>query len=163
MRLFLAFVIAALSAFGQGALPYSKIQFFDPNGRPLAGGWVYTYATGTTTPQATYTDYTLSVANSNPVQLDSGGYGAIYVLPAMYTVVLCKGGTGGASPATCASSGGTVIWTQNGIADQGDLLKARQEAQREIAVAQTQANEVFKHHSSFCNKARSAAMPLMAT
>lgn len=30
-------------------------QFFDNNGNPLAGGLIYTYAAGTTTPAATYT------------------------------------------------------------------------------------------------------------
>ena len=30
-------------------------QFFDNNGAPLTGGKLYTYAAGTTTPQATYT------------------------------------------------------------------------------------------------------------
>ena len=48
-------------------------QFFTDNGVPLAGGLVYTYAAGTTTPQATYTASTGSVANSNPIVLDSAG------------------------------------------------------------------------------------------
>ena len=29
------------------ALPYTKIQFFDQNGKPAAGAWVYTYLAGT--------------------------------------------------------------------------------------------------------------------
>jgi len=48
-------------------------QFFDSNGNPLAGGKLYTYAAGTTTPQATYTSYTGATANSNPIILNSGG------------------------------------------------------------------------------------------
>ena len=48
-------------------------QFFDNNGVPLAGGLIYTYAAGTTTPTATYTSSTGSVANSNPIVLDSAG------------------------------------------------------------------------------------------
>ena len=48
-------------------------QFFDSNGVPLAGGLLYTYAAGTTTPQATYTTSTGSIANANPIVLDSAG------------------------------------------------------------------------------------------
>lgn len=53
--------------------PAPKDQFFDNNGLPLNGGFVFTYAAGTSTPLATYTDYTGNTANSNPVQLDSSG------------------------------------------------------------------------------------------
>lgn len=48
-------------------------QFFDNNGNPLAGGKVYTYSAGTTTPLATYTDRTGSTPNTNPIVLDSAG------------------------------------------------------------------------------------------
>ena len=48
-------------------------QFFDSNGDPLAGGLLYTYTAGTTTPAATYTSSTGSTANSNPIILDSAG------------------------------------------------------------------------------------------
>ena len=60
--------IVTLSPFaGAGA------QFFDNNGVPLAGGLIYTYASGTTTAQATYTTPIGNVANSNPIVLDSSG------------------------------------------------------------------------------------------
>ncbi len=48
-------------------------QIFDNNGVPLAGGKLYTYAAGTTTPATTYTSSSGSVANSNPIILDSAG------------------------------------------------------------------------------------------
>jgi hypothetical protein len=48
-------------------------QFFDNNGVPLAGGLIYTYAAGTTTPLTTYTSTTGLVANTNPIVLDSAG------------------------------------------------------------------------------------------
>lgn len=48
-------------------------QFFDSNGDILSGGKIYTYAAGTTTPQATYTDVSGSNANTNPIILDSAG------------------------------------------------------------------------------------------
>ena len=48
-------------------------QFFDNNGLPLNGGLIYTYAAGTTTPQATYTDSTGTTPAANPIVLDSSG------------------------------------------------------------------------------------------
>ena len=48
-------------------------QFFDNNGVPLTGGLIYTYAAGTTTPQATYTSNTGGTAQANPIVLDSAG------------------------------------------------------------------------------------------
>jgi len=48
-------------------------QFFDNNGVPLSGGLLYTYSAGTTTPLTTYTTSAGSVANTNPIVLDSAG------------------------------------------------------------------------------------------
>jgi len=48
-------------------------QYFDNNGVPLTGGLIYTYQAGTSTPLATYTDNGGTVANANPIVLDSAG------------------------------------------------------------------------------------------
>ena len=48
-------------------------QFFDNSGVILSGGLLYTYAAGTTTPQATYTSSSGATANSNPIVLNSAG------------------------------------------------------------------------------------------
>lgn len=48
-------------------------QFFDSNGDPLAGGLLYTYNAGTTTPVSTYTSRSGSAYNTNPIVLDSSG------------------------------------------------------------------------------------------
>lgn len=53
-------------------------QFFDNNGDPLAGGKVYFYEAGTTTPKDTYTTQAGDVANTNPVILDSAGRASIW-------------------------------------------------------------------------------------
>jgi len=55
------------------------MQFFDDNGDPLAGGKLYTYEAGTTTPLATYTDEGGGTANTNPVILDAAGRANIWV------------------------------------------------------------------------------------
>jgi hypothetical protein len=61
--------------------PTPKQQFFDANGDPLVAGKVYTYAGGTTTPIATYTDQTGATANTNPIILDSRGMANIWLQP----------------------------------------------------------------------------------
>lgn len=61
--------------------PTPKQQFFDANGDPLVAGKVYTYAGGTTTPIATYTDQTGATANANPIILDSRGMANIWLQP----------------------------------------------------------------------------------
>jgi len=48
-------------------------QFFDNNGVILSGGKIYTYAAGTTTPQATYTSASGVTPHANPIVLDSAG------------------------------------------------------------------------------------------
>lgn len=48
-------------------------QFFDDNGVVLKGGLIYSYAAGTTTPQATYTTSAGTIAHANPIVLDSTG------------------------------------------------------------------------------------------
>lgn len=50
----------------------------DDDGNPLAGGKVYTYAAGTTTDQATYTDAAKTTPATNPIILDSLGRATIY-------------------------------------------------------------------------------------
>lgn len=59
--------------------PPPKLQFFGSDGLPLVGGKLYTYAAGTTTPLATYTDYTGVTANTNPVILDSNGEASVWL------------------------------------------------------------------------------------
>jgi len=48
-------------------------QFFDGSGAPLAGGKIFTYTAGTTTPEATYTSISGSTPNTNPIILNAEG------------------------------------------------------------------------------------------
>lgn len=59
-------------------LPNGEQQFFNANGAPLAGGSVYFYVPGTTTPKQTWSNPSLTVLNANPVVLDSAGRAIIY-------------------------------------------------------------------------------------
>jgi hypothetical protein len=60
-----------------------QCQFIDDNGDPLAGGFLYSYTAGTSTPQDTFLDADLAPGheNTNPVELDSAGRAVIYLSP----------------------------------------------------------------------------------
>lgn len=55
------------------------IQARDSNGDPVSGAKFYTYAAGTSTPQAVYSDNALSTSVSNPVVCDSYGRTAVWM------------------------------------------------------------------------------------
>jgi hypothetical protein len=48
-------------------------QFFDNDGNTLSGGKIFTYISGTNTPQTTYTTIAGTIAHPNPIILDSAG------------------------------------------------------------------------------------------
>lgn len=54
--------------------PWGNQQFFDDNGNPATGWKIYTYAAGSSTPLATYTTEAGTVAQSNPIILNSLGF-----------------------------------------------------------------------------------------
>ena len=56
-----------LSPIGNG------INFLTTTGQPLAGGKLYTYQAGSSTPLATYTDNNGLIANTNPIILGTDG------------------------------------------------------------------------------------------
>ncbi len=63
-------------------------QYCDNDGNPLSGGLLYTYAAGTTTPLATYSNVSLTTANANPVVLDSAGRCTLFLAATSYKYVL---------------------------------------------------------------------------
>lgn len=68
---------------------------------PLAGGSLQFYDQGTTTPKGTWSDSDLTVANQNPVPLDSSGRANTNIwLDGGYTVVL-------------RAADGTSVWTRD--------------------------------------------------
>lgn len=67
--------------------PPLKFTAWDSSGNPLAGGKLYTYVAGTTTPKATYTDSGLGTPNANPVILNSRGEASVW-LSGAYQLVL---------------------------------------------------------------------------
>lgn len=61
--------------------PSPKQRFFDNNGNPAVNGTLSTFAAGTTTPIATYTDNTASTPNTNPVVLNFRGECDLWLKP----------------------------------------------------------------------------------
>lgn len=114
MTKILALLALCGAAFAQtyNVTPPPKIQFFDTNGKPLANGYVYTYAVGTTTPLGTFSNKT-GTPNTNPLILDSGGFANTFLdTSKVYKFAVCKGG-----PCMDLSNpSGTLLYTQDGVA-----------------------------------------------
>jgi hypothetical protein len=73
--------------------PSPKQQIFGTDGAPLVGGKIYTYAAGTSTPIATYTDSGAGTANTNPIILDSYGQANIWLLDTVSYKFVVKSAT----------------------------------------------------------------------
>lgn len=82
----------------------------DANGVPLAGAQLFFYATGTNTPQATYSDVGLTVPNANPVIADANGrFGAIWLITTnAYAVQLW-------TAPTVDNVTGSQVWAQDPV------------------------------------------------
>lgn len=126
MKIILRFVavafacaILSINAFAQinGApMPFVKAQFFSTSaGLPCGGCKLYSYAAGTTTPQATYStsDLNPSNVNTNPIVLDSLGRPpvAIYMAAQNYKFVL-------------VTANSATVWTQDNVYDIAQLMVA---------------------------------------
>ncbi len=105
-------------------------QWFNNSGDPLSGGLIYTYVSGTSIPANTYSDVALTVANTNPVVLDSSGRAVLFGNGVYRFVLKTSAGvtistTDGVSAAdrsnfptfTAGTSGGTTT-----ISDRGGLV-----------------------------------------
>jgi hypothetical protein len=66
---------------------YPYLQAFDADGNALAGGQVFAYQAGTSTPITTYADPARTVPNSWPVILDGQGQAPIYVVGPLKLVI----------------------------------------------------------------------------
>lgn len=89
--------------------PLAKQQF-NQLGIPLAGGKLYTYAAGTNTKLATYTDSTGTTPNTNPIILDSNGQADVWLTDVLaYKFVL--------SPSTDTDPPTNPFWTEDNIAN----------------------------------------------
>jgi hypothetical protein len=88
--------------------PVARQQFFFGAGTPMASGCIFTYASGTSTPQATWTDQAGTSQAPNPIILDSGGFASIWLSSQAYRFVAFSAGG-----VNCAS--GAQQWLVDGI------------------------------------------------
>ena len=91
-------------------LPEGKQSFTSSDGTPLAGGRLYTYDAGTSTPRATYADAAQTTPNTNPVLLDARGEATIF-WTGSYKVIL-------------KDSTDALIWSVDGASTAPDGGKA---------------------------------------
>lgn len=84
--------------------------YMDGSGNPLSGGLIYFYTAGSTTATNTYTTSAGTVANANPVVLDSNGYPS-----AGGNVVEIWGTTGVSYKAVLKTSAGVTVWTRDNL------------------------------------------------
>jgi hypothetical protein len=69
--------------------PSPVFSWFTTGGSPAVGYQLFTYIAGTSTPQATYVDYTQTTQNTNPVILNSAGYANVWLVSGqIYKLVL---------------------------------------------------------------------------
>lgn len=61
--------------------PAPWLQFEDINGRPYAGGRLYTYVAGSEVPATVYQDPNGSIPHSNPIILDAAGEAEVWLPP----------------------------------------------------------------------------------
>lgn len=118
---------------GLMAAPLSgpKFQAFANDGSFLVGGKLYTYEPGTTTPKATYTTSALSVANANPVILDSRGEANVW--------------PDGATKYVLKDSADNTLWTVDNVgtpAFQAYSFRAHKNGTDQTGVASATATKV---------------------
>lgn len=107
------------------------MTFLDTNGLACAGCSLNTYAAGSTTPQATYTDSTGTSQNTNPVIMGadggpltpSGSSGGIWLGTNAYKLVL-------------VDAGGTTVWTADNV-NAGNVFPCTTAAAIQIANSAT--------------------------
>jgi hypothetical protein len=99
--------------------PVARQQFFDNQGNVAAGMKLFVYEAGTTTKANTYTTSAGSVANSNPITLDSAGRtpnGFWLTEDTLYKFVL--------APANDTDPPASPVWTEDNV-QAADISRAR--------------------------------------
>lgn len=135
-----AAVLLALAApaAGQGALaPIGITQLNASGSGPCNGCVIHSFASGTTTPLATYADASLSTSNGTTVTLDAAGRAIIYLDSRLsYKLVL-------------RTAAGSDIWTRDGIVGQlSGVITAQAANTRGIQVSRPSADAGISIQSS---------------
>lgn len=154
MKKLILFLLLALPAFAATPVTLAPIpQFYaaDSGGNPLAFGCVFTYQSGSTTPLATFTDFSGVTQNPNPVILGASGSANIWIQAgAAYTFkVVSSGGT------NCAA--GSTKYTVNGIGGGSSQLTTNVTASATPQFTAIAQNQLFL----FTLTSNTVALPLV--
>lgn len=96
--------------------PVPKLQF-SQNGIPLAGGQLFTYLAGTSTPQPTYSNSSGTATNTNPIILDANGQCDCWLVGGIaYKFIL--------APATDTNPPSNPYWTEDNIKGINDIASS---------------------------------------
>jgi len=107
-----ALIVSAATAFAQGTVsPVARQTWLDNNGAPAANYRLCTFQAGTSTLANTYTTAALSVANANPLVLDSAGRGTVFLTPGSTYKFILKDST----TTTCVPDTGVTIWSVDNV------------------------------------------------
>jgi hypothetical protein len=99
-----------MSVPGSLLLPF-VVGVTNEDGRPLAGGKLYTYLAGTSDEEPVFEDVLLQTEHANPIILDSLGRATIYLGPTAYKLVL-------------TDAAGAGMWVQDNVEDVGQVFVA---------------------------------------
>ena len=91
---------------------FPVFRALDANGAPLVGGFLHSYAAGSLTPLATYTDQGGGTQNTNPVELDSTGSANVWFGSSAYKLVL-------------KTSTGSTLWTVDNYQPDAGSIQLR--------------------------------------
>lgn len=136
-------------------LPQGKQVYTDSAGDPLSGGLLYTYAAGTSTPLATYSDQAGITPNANPVVLDARGEATVFWSESSsYKVVL-------------HDAADAPIWTQDNIVPEAVTATgadtARTQADWQGAVKGWRSPAEWGNHASLTGAHLASAATRAAT
>lgn len=88
-------------------IPFVKSQWFTDAGAPAAGYQLFVYLTGTSTKASLYSDADLTVAQTNPVVLDSAGRADVFIGSGYMDYVL--------APPTDTDPPTSPVWTTSDV------------------------------------------------
>lgn len=88
-------------------MPSPVFTGLDADGNPVSGGKLFCYAAGTSTKQDTFSNSAMTVANANPVVMNSSGRAVVFLSPTSYKFVF--------APSTDTDPPANPYWTVDNV------------------------------------------------
>lgn len=165
------FLLSGTSAFAQGTpMPHPLIQWFTNAGAPANGYGLCVFRAGTSTLATTYTTAGLSVANANPILMNSAGRptsGGVFLVPGESYKFVFKDAT----VTTCVPDTGVTVFTVDNVtavpgsaaavdvtATAGESISAGEAVYVSTGAGGLNAGQVYKTDADLAYKSTSAVM-----